>query len=152
MNKRVYAGLLCLVLGFVSLSASAQTTPEEMFQKADNYRMEGNEVEAAKWWHKAAEDLRQSAEKGDVNSQFALAYCYFYGFGVEKNDTEAAKWWHKAAELGHVDAQFALGGAYFSGVGVPQDYLQARFWYQKAAEQGSKAAKSVLEDMDFEGL
>src|SRR5579859_3283169 len=52
-----------------------------------------NLSEAAKWYHKAA-------DQGLASDQFMLGCCYENGSGVSKDMTEAAKWWRKAAEQG----------------------------------------------------
>jgi TPR repeat protein len=56
-----------------------------------------NDIEAAKWFRKAA-------EQGYANAQKNLGLMYDDGTGVTKNDIEAAKWYRKAAEQGHAGA------------------------------------------------
>lgn len=58
----------------------------EMFIKAfDNNPLLGTKL------------LRQAAEKGDWNAQFALGLCYIEGYGVEKDSKEAIKWMQMVA-------------------------------------------------------
>ena len=53
-----------------------------------------NEVEAVKWFRKAA-------EQGDADAQFYLGWAYVTnGEGVPKDEVEAVKWYRKAAEQG----------------------------------------------------
>jgi len=99
-----------------------------------------DDVEAAKWFRKAA-------EQGCIDAQSQLGLCYSYGIGVPIDHVEAAVWWKKAAEQGHIGAQSVLAGFYDEGKGVPQDYWQAAFWYLKAAEQGHEEAKDDLDSM-----
>ena len=61
-----------------------------------------NEVEAVKWYRKAA-------EQNQAEAQFNLGVCYWNGQGVAKDDPEAVKWYRRAAEQNHVRAQFNLG-------------------------------------------
>lgn len=57
-----------------------------------------DEVEAAKWYRKAAE------QKLDV-AQFNLALCYASGEGVRKDYVEACKWANLAAAQGNESAK-----------------------------------------------
>lgn len=59
-----------------------------------------DEVEAAKWYRKAADQNRPAAQK-------ALAYCYADGTGVTKDEVEAYKWWllSGSGESGRVTAK-----------------------------------------------
>ncbi len=65
-----------------------------------------NEVEAAKWFHKAA-------EQGDAKARKMLAYMYERGVGVEKNPAEAEKWSRKSTEKRSIPAQTGAGGGVF---------------------------------------
>ena len=53
--------------------------------------------------------VRERAEQGVVESQFALGNMYFKGNGVEQNIEEALKWYRRAAEKGNAMAQLKLG-------------------------------------------
>ena len=50
-----------------------------------------DEVEAVKWYRKAA-------EQNYADAQAYLGACYLYGQGVVKDEAEAVKWFRKAAE------------------------------------------------------
>ena len=54
------------------------------------------------------ETLREKAERGDADAQFALGMRYFEGDGVPQNDTEATKWIRRAAAQGHPAASNLL--------------------------------------------
>lgn len=56
---------------------------------------------AVYWWRKAARN-------GHADSQYALAYCYNLGFGVEQDDYECERWLLSAARLGNEQARQAL--------------------------------------------
>jgi TPR repeat protein len=99
--------------------------------------IQGDYVEAAKWWRKAA-------DQGDAPSQCDLGWNYLYGRGVETNYAEAAAWFRKAAERGNVIAEHSLGSLYATGRGVEQDYVTAGEWYRKAADKRYPMAESSL--------
>jgi TPR repeat protein len=91
------------------------------------------------------EDLRISAEKGDLEAQVNLGIAYAKGEGIPKDEVEAVRWIRRAAEKGFAKAQFILGAVYFEGLGgVPKNYVQAVKWIRKAAEQGFADAQFEL--------
>src|SRR5947209_8753494 len=61
-----------------------------------------DQVEAVKWYRKAAE---QNYARG----QNSLGACYEEGAGVAKDQVEAIKWFRKAAEQNYAGAQYNLG-------------------------------------------
>ena len=91
------------------------------------------------------DNIRRSAQNGDVYAQFKLANIYFEGKGVEQNDIEAAKWFLKSAQQDHVEAQFILATLYEKGDGVPRDDALAYEWFVSAAEQGHNRSIIMLE-------
>lgn len=98
------------------------------------------------------EQLRQKAQAGNPNSQFALAKRYFDGRrGTVQDYNEAAKWFGKAAEQGLAEAQDYLGRMYYNGYGVQQDYNEAVNWVTKAATKGCAKAQYDLGLMCYEG-
>ncbi|MEK7706844.1 MAG: tetratricopeptide repeat protein, partial [Verrucomicrobiota bacterium] len=70
-----------------------------------------DEMEAAKWFRKAA-------EQNYAKAQHNLGAAYAGGQGVAKDETEAVKWFRKAAEQSFAHAQFKLGLCYSKGKGV----------------------------------
>ena len=80
-------------------------------------------------------ELLAKAERGDAESQFAVAVRYADGAGNGKGPEEAVKWYRKAAERKHADAEFWLGVRYAYGEGVTKDPEEAVKWYRRAAEQ-----------------
>jgi putative methionine-R-sulfoxide reductase with GAF domain len=87
------------------------------------------------------EDLRNLAERGDPNAQFALGARFATGEQVKQDYAEAVTWFSKAAEQGHVVAQATLGAYYWAGRGVQQDLSQAYFWSILARAGGDEASK-----------
>jgi uncharacterized protein len=100
-----------------------------------------DQVEAVKWYRKAAEQNLPIA-------QYNLAVCYNRGAGcrdgVAEDDVEAAKWYRKAAEQNFAAAQYNLGICYERGDGVAEDHAEAANWYRKAAEQNDADAQYNL--------
>jgi TPR repeat protein len=146
------------------------------------YFAQKNDVEAVKWFRKAAEQgfaggqcslglcydegfgvtqdyaeavkwYRKAADQEDAAAQQKLGYCYGNGNGVEKDFAEAVKWWRKAADHGDAIAQNGLGECYQSGLwGLQPDITEAIKLYRKAAEQGHIYAQNHLGDIYNQGL
>jgi len=87
-----------------------------------------DQVEAMKWYRKAA-------EQNYAKAQNSLGVCYEKGQGVTKNQAEALKWFRKAAEQNLAMAQYNLAHCFDTGEGVAKDPVEAVKWYRKAAEQ-----------------
>jgi len=85
--------------------------------------------------------LRESAQKGDPNAEYRLAY---YHCRHTKDMTEMVKWLRAAALQNHVKAQIALGHCYEGGTGVSKDAAEAVAWYRRAAELGAPDAQYTL--------
>jgi TPR repeat protein len=96
-----------------------------------------DQVEAVKWFRKAA-------EQNDVDAQCNLGCCYNDGRGVAKDAVEAVKWYRKAAEQNDAGAQLNLGCCYAKGEGVTKDYVEAYKWFDLASSQDVAAAKQNL--------
>ncbi len=121
--KLLFAVLVCLVLSVEPLFVSAQTTPEEMYNKALECQREKDHSQAVQWYLK-------SAAQGYAMAQYNLGVCYDEGKGVERNREEAVIWW--------------IIAAYQCGI---LDFSQARYWFGKSAAQGYEAAKQQLKEM-----
>ena len=87
---------------------------------------------------------KETAEKGNPQSQYELANCYYYGKGVDKDVTRAAYWYKKAAGQGDSKAQCELAYCYETGNGVLRNEHLAIHWYEKAARQGIAKAQYGL--------
>jgi hypothetical protein len=95
----------------------------------------------------------QSANQGNINSQFDLAVIFQTGrYGVEKNIKKAVKWYEKAAEQNHIESQYALSQIYMEGKGVPKNSKKAAYWCKRAAEQGYVPAQGKIGAFYFKGL
>ena len=90
------------------------------------------------------DELKSSAEQGDVTAQVNLGVMYFEGKEITQNYFQAAKLFQKAADQGSATAQSNLGWMYSEGLGVVQSDTQAFDWYQKAADQGNAEGQAKL--------
>ena len=104
--------------------ATEQNNLGFMYANGDN--VEKDQVEALKWYRKAA-------DQGLAAAQNILGNMYRNGEGVEKDYAEAVKWYRKSADQGDAVAQNILGIMYEKGNGVEKDYVEALKWYNKAA-------------------
>ncbi|MFZ0827073.1 MAG: PDZ domain-containing protein [Verrucomicrobiia bacterium] len=98
-----------------------------------------DEVEAAKWFRKAADQGSAVAERFEG--------IYYLGMNTANGTpdyVEAAKWFNKAADQNDAFAELCLGDLYADGNGVPQDYSEALKWYRNAANQGNALAQYNL--------
>ena len=150
----------------------------ELAQKYDKKPGKENEIEALKWWTKAA-------ELGDAGAQYTVGLSYFTGIGAEQNLKTAQSWFLKSAQQGHIDAQYRAGliyaeslnndnkafecyykaaqqghkdaqlqlaHCYANGKGVKKDAKEAFTWYKKSAEQGDPFAQMYLAGCYYKGL
>lgn len=86
------------------------------------------------WYAKRFEIVKDSADQGVANAQYALGYIYFYGDGVKQSDKNALRWIRKAAEQDQLEAQYMLGWLYYKGKGDTQSDTSAIKWWLKAVE------------------
>ena len=84
--------------------------------------------------------IRQAAEGGFAQAQFALGTMYAFGDGVAQSKTEARLWYEKAAAQGHPMALYNLGLYYDKGIGVAQDRVRALGYYKRGADAGDGKA------------
>jgi len=91
-------------------------------------------------------ELESRAQAGDVEAQFQLGNCYFFGLGVPKKQIDGVAWYRKAAEAGHAEAQFNLGGCLWQGYGVEPNQLEAARWWRKSAGQNFAPAQISVGD------
>ena len=90
-----------------------------------------NNVEAVKWYRKAA-------EQGNADAQANLGSAYAAGSGVRQDETKAVKWFKKAAENGSADGQLKLGAMYLLGRGIQKDRTLGKEWLGKACNNGNQ--------------
>ncbi len=93
------------------------------------------------------DQLRELAEAGDSDAQFAMGARYAIGDGVAQSYPIAVQWFSLAAEEGHVVAQATLGAYYWAGRGVPVDLRKAYFWSVLAQAGGDEGSRFRLESL-----
>ena len=93
-----------------------------------------------------------SKHKDDYTYGLYLAYCYFYGIGIEENKEESFKLFKSFAEQGYARAQYNVGYCYYSGNGIEKDTKEAIKWYELAASQGHTSAQFNLANLYFFGV
>ncbi len=89
--------------------------------------------------------IRNAANQGDSDAQFALGRMYHLGNGVPKDYNLARDWYLKAAARSCAGAECNLGYMYHQGLGVPPDRAAALEWFRRAAAHGDTDAKRMLE-------
>ena len=97
----------------------------------------------------AFDEFLMASDKGDVTSQYWLAYCYENGIGTPVMMAQAWQWYTKSAYRGdHVSApaMTALGRLYELGIGAKADREQAIIWYQKSANTGDNPSAQSAKD------
>ena len=90
--------------------------------------------------------VKKNAEKGDIESQYNLGYCYEHGLGTEQSYTNAIMWYRVAAYQGNAEAQLALYYCYKDGNGVEQSNDEAVEWLHEAAKERKVEAGNVKEE------
>jgi len=89
---------------------------------------------------KAAQAVRNAAERGDAEAQYKMGRAYDKGeLGVYQDYSQAADWYFKAAAQGHAMACWQLGYAYEEGYGVYKNLPKAVKWYRKDAKLSYKS-------------
>lgn len=89
-------------------------------------------------------EIRELAEAGDGEAQFALAQILDLGSGPAQNREEAITWLRKAANQGLAAACFTLGLKYEFGATLRKDLKEAAAWYRRAALQDLPMAQYRL--------
>ncbi len=100
--------------------------------------MTEDEVDAARWWRKAA-------DQGNAEAQLNLGNAYRMGeAGVAEDKLEAVKWLCYAAAQGNAEALDRLGRCHYFGEGVAKDEVEAYAHYCLAGE-GAQRIFAMLE-------
>ena len=108
-----------------------------------------DDVEAAKWFRKAA-------EQGHDWAQCLLGLMYRAGKGVNRDNAEAVKWFYKSAEQGHKIAQNQLKQMYKNGKDKPEIddadlsgiTVTRKDFFQRLSATGIELCLSILETND----
>jgi hypothetical protein len=87
------------------------------------------------------------AEEGDVNAQYVLGSCYYWGIFEDNEFQEAKKWLLKAANQGHCDSQLYLSFIFLQ----QHNYEEGFIWTSLAAEGGNSQAQNNLSVLYYNG-
>lgn len=120
-------------------AGDAEAQNEVGVRYEDGNGVERNDVLAAEWYRKSAE---QECALGEYN----LSTAYFYGRGVETNLVAAFEWMKKSADHDFPLAWYSLGRFYEKGTGVEKDGAEALRWYCKAAESDHGQARAFAQN------
>lgn len=86
--------------------------------------------------NESQQEIKQLAEQGDAQSQYALGLSYELGVGVDKDLMQAFAWYQKSANQEHAKAQYNLSIFYALGKGVEKDIMQSKHWIRRANDNG----------------
>lgn len=83
------------------------------------------DVEAAEWYRKAA-------DQGSADGEYGLGQMYLKGEGVKKDEAQGRRYIERAAAKNHADSVMMMMSAYRQGsMGLPVDHAQADAWETK---------------------
>ena len=133
---------LCGIVVYLCVTGGFRSTAKSTGQSLEDLKPL---PELVQWYQEAA-------AQGDIESQFLLASCYFYGIGVKKDKAEAVKWFRIVANRGDADAQRRMGDCYYYGEGVDVSEKEALKWYRKAAKNGNDFSQAFLGKCYFFGI
>jgi TPR repeat protein len=95
--------------------------------------------------------MLKSAEKGNSDAQFWVAYKYFHGEGTKQSDKKTEEWLIKSVEQNNAMAQWLLGILYLEGKENDIDIKENKEYgiklLEKSAEQGYEEAIKKLKDI-----
>lgn len=101
---------------------------------------------------KAYDYLKKSADQGNQDAIFNLAYAFATGRGfADKNRDKAIEWYKKGAEAGAINFYTNIGDLFTEESGFPVDYSQAVEWYKKGIAYGSLSSNIGLGNCYFNG-
>lgn len=130
-------------------TAAAFALPDDhgktFLQRGDSLYRQGNYTEAVKAYLVSAND-------GNAEAQFNLAYAYYNGEGTDRDYTSAAMWFKRSAKQNFAKAQYNLAYCYMNGRGVPRDYDKAAALLRQSADNNYKRAQLTLADCYSKGV
>ena len=85
--------------------------------------------------------VRQKADAGDPEAQYALGMHYAFGLKKQEHLPESVYWFRKSAEQGYAEAEYRLSQAYGSGRGIRENAKAALYWLRKGAHDGDVGAR-----------
>lgn len=134
-----------LLAAMTSLAASNEEQGKLLLHKGDSLYRQGN-------FEEAAIAYLISANEGNAEAQFDIAYAYFNGEGIERDYASAAMWFKRSARQNYAKAQYNLAYCYMNGRGVPRDYDKAFDLLHLSANNNYKRAQLTLADCYANGI
>ena len=134
-----------LFAAMTSLAAPNEEQGKLLLHKGDSLYRQGN-------FEEAAIAYLISANEGNAEAQFDIAYAYFNGEGIERDYASAAMWFKRSARQNYAKAQYNLAYCYMNGRGVPRDYDKASDLLHQSATNNYKRAQLTLADCYANGI
>lgn len=134
-----------LLAAMTSLAAPNEEQSKLLLHKGDSLYRQGN-------FEEAAIAYLISANEGNAEAQFDIAYAYFNGEGIERDYASAAMWFKRSARQNYAKAQYNLAYCYMNGRGVPRDYDKASDLLHQSANNNYKRAQLTLADCYANGI
>lgn len=134
-----------LLAAMTSLAAPNEEQGKLLLHKGDSLYRQGN-------FEEAAIAYLISANEGNAEAQFDIAYAYFNGEGIERDYASAAMWFKRSARQNYAKAQYNLAYCYMNGRGVPRDYDKASDLLHQSANNNYKRAQLTLADCYANGI
>lgn len=134
-----------LLATMTSLAAPNEEQGKLLLHKGDSLYRQGN-------FEEAAIAYLISANEGNAEAQFDIAYAYFNGEGIERDYASAAMWFKRSARQNYAKAQYNLAYCYMNGRGVPRDYDKASDLLHQSANNNYKRAQLTLADCYANGI
>lgn len=109
---------------------------------------------------KRFEEIRASAENGELSAQETLAHFYLNGSGTARDCERARRWLRKAADGGRTSSQTQLAMWLWLGhplrdsspeARIPESPAEAALWFLRAAEKGDEFASFTIGTMFARG-
>ncbi len=135
MKKRFF--LFCAFMCVLACLAPSRSIANE---DAAALYARGNALGQAGNYAAAIVLIRQAAEKGHTQAEFALGSMFSNGQGVAMSKEQARIWYERAAAKGHPVALYNLGLYYDRGIGVKADRIRAVDYYKRGAKAGDGRA------------
>lgn len=134
-----------LLAAMTSLAAPNEEQGKLLLHKGDSLYRQGN-------FEEAAIAYLISANEGNAEAQFDIAYAYFNDEGIERDYASAAMWFKRSARQNYAKAQYNLAYCYMNGRGVPRDYDKASDLLHQSANNNYKRAQLTLADCYANGI
>lgn len=134
-----------LLAAMTSLAEPNEEQGKLLLHKGDSLYRQGN-------FEEASIAYLISANEGNAEAQFDIAYAYFNGEGIERDYASAAMWFKRSARQNYAKAQYNLAYCYMNGRGVPRDYDKAFDLLHQSANNNYKRAQLTLADCYANGI